>query len=707
MTENRRDTAQEARNEKRLRFLVQAGEIFHQSLDVPRTLFNVAHLAVEWFADLCLFDLLDETSARLYVTSVAHRNPEKETSLGNLAETFYIEEYGTHPVLTVTRTGVPFFVPRMSEATYADHAASREHLRYMRELGYRSKIVVPVTAQATIFGALTFVSTTEGKYFDESDLTFAVELGRRAGLAIANAKQYEARKRIEERLQDSERRFRILAEAIPVICWTADAKGSIDWYNARWYEYTGQRADDALGWGWQTIFHPDDLLEVMRRWPRCLASGEAFEMEFRLRRQDGEYLWFLGRAEPLRGADDTIVRWYGSIVDVDARKMEHERMKRVAETLQNVFLPKQLPQRPGLRLDAHYIPAEQDALVGGDWFDALELPDGRLLFSIGDVGGHGLDASVAVGRLRQAILAFAFEVTDPGDILRRVDRILTHQDPDLLVTAIVGFIDSTLQSITYANAGHPPPVVAQRSDEPARLLRYGEPPLGCGYQGRYENVTIRIEPETVIALYTDGLTEFARDPLAGEQRLRSTLALFVGNSLPQPARAATQIIFNGATPRDDVAMMMLQFPSARSVRTFPKLQPAPGTWRFHSSDPHSANLSRSSIMSYLRQFACDGDLFSAELAIGEAIANTVDHAPGLVEVQVDWSEEHPVVVIRDDGPGLLELRAQLPKDCTDETGRGLFLMREFVTDASAHRLPDRGTELRLVLPLTRRQDAEA
>ncbi len=708
--------AQVNRDQQRLAILVRAGEIFHRSLDVSTTLSNVAHLAVEWFADLCLCDLLDEDGRHFSVTSVAHRDPTKEATLKSLTPIIYLEEFGVHPIVKVTRTGAPFFAPRLGEDTYMAHAASKAHAEYMRDLGYRSKIVVPVTAQGTIFGALTFVSTTDGKYFDNTDLEFALELGRRAGLAVANAKQFEARKRTEEALRDretlladSERRFRVLAEAIPVICWTADANGWIDWYNHRWYEFTGQAPDDAAGWGWQAAHHPDDFLEVMRRWPRCIATGEPFEMEYRLRRHDGEYHWFLARAEPLYDDENTILRWYGSTADVDAQRNALERTKRIAATLQDVFLPSDLPQRPRLRLDAHYIPAEQDALVGGDWFDAFDLPDGRLCFSIGDVSGHGLDASVAVGRLRQAIATLAFRHEDPATILRGVSDLFAQQDPDLVVTVLLGFVDATLSSLVYANAGHPPPLVATRNDQPAELLPYGEPPIGSGYAGPFQNRTVEIAPNAVVALYTDGMTEFSLDVLDAERRLSSTIPLFVGNtSVAHPAKAVTEMVFDGAAPRDDVALMILQFSSVDLEPPASRDPTLERTWRFHSSDAHTAQRSRIEIVAYLRLLAEDrAQLFPTELVIGEAVANTVEHAPGLVEVYLDWRESKPVIYVRDAGPGLHDLRMQLPKDVQDENGRGLFLIRSFAEEISVRAMPGYGTELRMVLPLKRRQFAPA
>ncbi len=191
----------ESRDQERLELLVRAGEMFHQSLDVTTTLNNVARLAVESFAEICLFDLIDERSERLFVTASAHRDPTREEALAGISNVLYVEEFGVHPVVRVTQTGEPFFLPHIDDKVLMAHAASRQHEQYMRRFGYRSKIVVPVIAQNHIFGALTFVRTSEAREFDQADLLFAIELGRRAGLAVANAKQFHREQYVAETLQ--------------------------------------------------------------------------------------------------------------------------------------------------------------------------------------------------------------------------------------------------------------------------------------------------------------------------------------------------------------------------------------------------------------------------------------------------------------------------------------------------------------------------
>jgi len=225
------------RDQQRLALLVRSGEIFHQSLDVTQTLDNVARLAVESFAELCLFDLLDERSERLFVTASAHRDRSKEQALASVQSILYVEEFGVHPVVQVTRTGEPFFLPHIDEETLVRHAASRQHERYMRQFGYRSKIVVPVVAQNNVFGALTFVRTEADDEFDHADLAFAIELGRRAGVAVANAKQFHREQYVAETLQraflprrfPSRRGLHVSAHYRP---GSTEADIGGDWYDA-------------------------------------------------------------------------------------------------------------------------------------------------------------------------------------------------------------------------------------------------------------------------------------------------------------------------------------------------------------------------------------------------------------------------------------------------------------------------------------------
>ncbi|HTB58082.1 MAG TPA: ATP-binding protein [Polyangia bacterium] len=118
----------------------------------------------------------------------------------------------------------------------------------------------------------------------------------------------------------SERQFRELVENLPLLAWTARPDGFIDYYNRRWYEYTGTTFEENQGWGWKSLHDPTKLDAVVERWQHSIATGEPFEMEFPLRGADGVFHWFLTRVEPLHDAEGRLVRWFGSNTNIDDRR---------------------------------------------------------------------------------------------------------------------------------------------------------------------------------------------------------------------------------------------------------------------------------------------------------------------------------------------------------------------------------------------------
>ena len=158
-------------------------------------------------------------------------------------------------------------------------------------------------------------------------LRYALER-RRAINALAGA---------EQDVRQREERFRQLADAMPQIVWVTGADGRTDYFNQRWYEYTGLDFDQARGVGWRAAMHPEDLERVQQRWDESVSSGRPFELEYRLRRRDGEYRWFLGRALPGTDESGAIVQWFGTCTDIhDARRARAEAEK--ANRLKDEFL---------------------------------------------------------------------------------------------------------------------------------------------------------------------------------------------------------------------------------------------------------------------------------------------------------------------------------------------------------------------------------
>jgi len=138
-------------------------------------------------------------------------------------------------------------------------------------------------------------------------------------------------RRAEHAQRESEAQFRTLADAIPQLCWMANADGGIFWYNQRWYEYTGTTPEQMAGWGWQSVHDPAALPQVLDRWKASLASGEPLDMVFPLRSAAGAFHPFLTRVMPVRDRDGKVVRWFGTNTDITDQYRTEAALRQVSE----------------------------------------------------------------------------------------------------------------------------------------------------------------------------------------------------------------------------------------------------------------------------------------------------------------------------------------------------------------------------------------
>jgi PAS domain S-box-containing protein len=119
-----------------------------------------------------------------------------------------------------------------------------------------------------------------------------------------------------------------LVDSIPALIHTGRPDGCLDYFNKRWLEYLGVTLDKVTGWNWTAYVHPEDVEGIVAKWRACLASGEVFEYETRVRSANGEYRCMFHRKVPLRDANDNIVKWYGSSLDIEERKWAEEELRR-------------------------------------------------------------------------------------------------------------------------------------------------------------------------------------------------------------------------------------------------------------------------------------------------------------------------------------------------------------------------------------------
>ncbi len=496
---------------------------------------------------------------------------------------------------------------------------------------------------------------------------------------------------------ERERDLRALSEALPAIVWTAKPDGAGEYFNGRLTDYAGVTSAEAAGTGWLALVHPDDLAATRAAWDAARATGSTYEVTYRLRRSDGEYRWFSVRGVPLYDADGAIVRWIGTCVDVDEAQRSYDRERRASEAFQEAALPTALPQEPGVTFSAVYQAGSSEALVGGDWYDAFRLLDGRIVVSVGDVMGSGLNAAVMMSAVRQSIRGAAQIYPDPCAVLDAADRALRSGHPDAMVTAFVGVFDPVGHSITFASAGHPPPFLR---DDTGAIVKLDGPGLPLGLRADKQEtgsqtLLLPLRP-SMLVLYTDGFTEANRNIDAGEEQLRRLMASDRVFAAADPARE----IIAAVTDRvhDDVAILVVRFdavryPSARDGGA----RPGGSYWRFDVCDDVTARSVRASIVAELRERRVgEADIATAELLYSELLGNVVRHCGGTVEIALDLAQA-PVLHVLDRGPGFT-FTTRLPASLMNETGRGLFIVAALAREFTVVPRQDGGSHARVVLP---------
>jgi anti-sigma regulatory factor (Ser/Thr protein kinase) len=356
--------------------------------------------------------------------------------------------------------------------------------------------------------------------------------------------------------------------------------------------------------------------------------------------------------------------------------------------LQRALLPERLPADDNLVFDAAYLPGAEEAIVGGDWYDAFRLPDGRIAFSIGDVAGHGLRAAIVMGEVRQAFRAAALNPKSPSLVLDRANTILNMRANPVMVTAVFGIVNPYDGTFTYASAGHPAPVLALPGGSVMLLPKDGVP-LGIVDELGATDWTFTLPPGATFAVYTDGLIEYSRDAIEGEIRLLDAMCDAAVLQGTEPARALVRRIFATRSNTDDVATLTV---SAADV--------ASRSFRFtFSALPMAVPIVRRSLDRFAARLGIgEDDRFALLTATGEAMANAVEHAyngsPGLVRIEAQAADETVTVLVEDDGKWK-------PTQRRDERGRGLPIMRALM-DAVEIRTHQARTEVRLTLALDAR-----
>jgi serine phosphatase RsbU (regulator of sigma subunit) len=655
------------------RFISEATAVLSSSLNRSTIVNRLIDASLELFCDCCAVHTIDEDGSRR-LEGFADRRAE-----------------GT-------------FAPEALEPAVREALGSREPLlrfsgalREPIDKKLRSLVVVPLVVGASCIGAITFVESERPASFAARELDVAVVVGRQLALALENIKTFEREQHITER-------FRFLARITERLFTTRESNKMLTLLLDGIVE---RFADCALA-----ASLADGGLQIIAAVGGAAALREEAQRELvtalRERRSILNGLLRTGLlAETARPLSWMMVPLYsgpavfGAIVCCSNRHqydaadlelleeigrraslaLEHAesfaRERRLIETLQQATLPAQLATVRGASLSAIYRPAASEVQVGGDWYDAYDLDEHRVLLTVGDVTGHGLEASIVMGKLRHAINVVAMYESDPSRILDAAERILLRRYPATVATAFVAIFDSRGRTLTYANAGHPYPLLRFADGRIEELEAQGLP---LGLRSIAESVaptTIALDDAALLTFYTDGLTEATRDTLAGEQLLRQAMETQAIFFVENPAEFVERYCLRGQSP-DDVAVLVLNFVAASH-------------WRFDCLDWRAARLARREFVEQLESRAHAGsDIRAAELIFGELAAYLAQHAEGPLEIALEWRASDAVLHVID----------RVTDDSQTTQNRGLWLVGRLGAQVSVEPLPGFGTHVQAVLPVT-------
>ncbi|HEX5401881.1 MAG TPA: GAF domain-containing SpoIIE family protein phosphatase [Pseudonocardiaceae bacterium] len=264
----------------------------------------------------------------------------------------------------------------------------------------------------------------------------------------------------------------------------------------------------------------------------------------------------VGSITPLRFTDEDIhlLQIVADRIALAAYNQVAVVERAAAAALQRSLLPTVLPAVPGLDFAARYVPGT-DTGVGGDWYDVFRLPEDRVGIVIGDVVGNGLAAAVVMGRLRSALRAYALDVEEPSEVLRKLDRKAHHFEYGAMATVSYAVVDASRDQVTIALAGHLPPMIAQPDDGVVEPRLHVGPPIGFQH-GSYRSGVIDLRPGALCCFFTDGLVERRDSTIdAGLGRLRDTLWSGAPDTVCSRVMAA---MIGSEAARDDIAVLAMR-----------------------------------------------------------------------------------------------------------------------------------------------------
>ncbi|MBB4924417.1 ATP-binding SpoIIE family protein phosphatase [Kitasatospora kifunensis] len=337
----------------------------------------------------------------------------------------------------------------------------------------------------------------------------------------------------------------------------------------------------------------------------------------------------------------------------------HRAESKMATTLQRSMIPTRPPRIPGVQIAHRYLPGDRRAEVGGDWFDAIQLPGSRVALVVGDVMGHGLHSAAAMGRFRTAMQTLAALDLPPGQLLRHLDNLAQKIGDDHLATCLYAVYDPINRTCELASAGHVPPVLVHPDGTGELLEIPAGAPIGVGGVP-FVAKKIDVVDGSMLVMCTDGLVEVRGGDIG------AGLAALCGNLIDPkqtPDEACDTVLdrLHSDDRKDDVALLVARFDGVAETEV--------ATWTL-AVDRAEVRRARQLVRDQLAAWQLSALSDTTELLVSELVTNAVRVARDYVQLQLIRVDKL-LVEVSDDNHNLPSLE---PAESMDENGRGLNLV---------------------------------
>jgi GAF domain-containing protein/anti-sigma regulatory factor (Ser/Thr protein kinase) len=546
------------------------------------------------------------------------------------------------------------------------------------DVGERSAIVMPLIADEAVLGVIAVARNPRQPPFGNDYLELVSDFARHAAIALALAagrehalnQQLAQADTVGDALQAAAEELRRLWRARRVLAVTFPRHSSST--------ETSSGAPDLVSVGEPA--HWDDLPSDTRQTLMTLREGDLLTPNtpepgtagIALQHPEGVLVVWIDLAEqrPFTLEDQTLLTVLAGRLGQGLHRVHQvDQQRETALALQHAILgPADLPHG----FAARYQAASRPLQVGGDWYDIVDLEDGRIALIVGDCVGHGLTAATVMGQLRSACRALLLDDPSPRAALAGLDRFAARLPGAQCTTAVCAVLNPDTGGLVYSSAGHPPPILVH-ADGTTRMLDGGHTiPLGIRPDRPRPEAEVTIPARATLLLYTDGLVERRRIPLEDGIARASVL---VRDGRAATLDALANQIMSGLAPgggyQDDVVLLLYR-------------HPAPLEMNFPAHVDHLAR-TRAALRSWLtRARVAPDQSLDMLIAAGEAVANAIEHGhrhspDGIVSLRATALGDQVQLTIADTGSWKPPQPGAYPR-----RGRGITLMRALMQEVAIH-----------------------